>query len=215
MIKFVVNTPDYAKKEFARLIDIHQEGGTVFDILNKWRVDHRMRFVYESLEKLEFDDKGYFILAMLDSYTTDLDEFKQEQDLINKLDNNIADSLDKLYTLIGERKVIHGDVPKIYNDILCCIDRSDHLEHVTFTPNMISVANATRQTKSPVGKLNKARLARAFIVNLSDNGFDTPKIMNAIAEALNVIYSDLNDIFSKNDVENCIKDLRKKSAIKT
>lgn len=214
-MKFLADTPDYAKKEFARLIEIYQEGGKEFDILNKWRTDYRMKFVYESLEKLELEDKGYFILAMLDSYTTDLDEFKQEEDLINKLDKNIADSLDKLCVLIIERKKINDHAPLIYNDILCCIDRLDRWEHITFTPDMIRLANATRQTKSPVGKLNKARLARAFIVNLSGNGFDAAKIMNAIAEALNVIYSDPNDIVSKNDVENCIKDLRRKSAIKT
>lgn len=213
-MKLLADIPDYAREEFARLMEIYQEGGKEFDILNKWCADDRMKFVYETLEKLELKDKGYFILAMLDSYTVDLDKFKQEEDLINILDKNISDSLDKLYALIRERKEIHGDVPKIYNDILCCIDRSDQRKHIPFTPDMVRHANATRQTKSPVGKLNKARLARAFIVNLSDNGFDAAKIMNAIAEALNVIYSDPNDIFSKNDVENCIKDLRKKGAIK-
>ncbi len=205
-------TPDYARLEFNRLIDIwgNAEDKKRFQALNQWRVDARMKFVYESLENSNNTDNGYFILAMLDSFTIDLDKFQREDALTCKLDNEIANALIELESLLHKRINLNGYAPDHYyrlNDYIGGLDLNEKPE--VFTPNMVKQANGTRQTKSPTGSINKARYARALIVNLLDNGFDVAAIKPAIAEALNVIF-DTSD-FSVNDIENCIKDLRKKS----
>jgi|GEM_PF-6323790 len=204
--------PDYARIEFNRLIDVWRDDNRRFQALNQWRNDSRMKFVYESLENSTKADNGYFILAMLDSYEIDLEKFKREDALTSKLDDDIANALTTLESLLSKRISLNDYAPDHYyrlKNYIGGLDLNDKPE--VFTPNMVKKANATRQTKSPTGGINKAQYARAFIVNLLDNGFDVAAIKTAIAEALNVIFNDANNPFSINDIENCIKDLRKKS----
>jgi hypothetical protein len=207
-------TPDYAQNEFIRLMEIWS-GDTLFNVLNKWSNDCRMKFVYESLKNSN-RERGYFILAMLDSYTTGLDKFKQEDDLTSKLDNNIANKLKELESLLSKRLNLNGAAPDYYYDLKDGIGKLNLSEQPeVFTPNMVKVANATRQTGAPNGTIAKARNTRALISNLSDNGFDVSKIKAAIVGALDVIFDDSENPFSINDIENCIKDLRKKGVIKS
>ena len=206
--------PDYARIEFDRLIDVwsNAKDKRRFQALNQWRNDSRMKFVYESLENSTKADNGYFILAMLDSFTVDLDKFKREAAITSKLDDKITNALIELESLLHKRINFDDYAPDHYyrlSDYIGGLDLNEKPE--VFTPNMVKQANATRQTKSPTGGINKAQYARAFIVNLLDNGFDAAAIKTAIAEALNVIFNDANNPFSINDIENCIKDLRKKS----
>ena len=212
MMDYPKYAPDYARIEINRLIDVWSDDKRRFQALNQWRNDLRMKFVYESLENSTKADNGYFILAMLDSYEIDLEKFKREDTLTSKLDDDITNALTTLGSLLNKRIGLNDHAPDYYYKLIkyiCGLDLNEKPE--VFTPNMVKQANRTRQAKSPTGGINKAQYARAFIVNLLDNGFDAAAIKPAITEALNIIFNDANNPFSLNDIENCIKDLRKKS----
>lgn len=204
-------TPDYAKGEFIRLMDIwEEEDKKIFDKLNKWISDPRMKFIYKSLEKSPHPSKGYFILAMLDSFRTDLDKFKREDVLTEKKDKKILETIIELKKQLSDRIELNDYAPDHYyklRDLISNINLGENIE--VFIPNMVKQANATRQIQSPTKPINKKRYARALITNLADNGFDVSNIKNAITEALSLIYDDSENPFSTNDVVNGIKDLRK------